>query len=138
MSSKRRQSRVAERIKEEASNILLHELKDPRLGFVTVTHARVSPDLQRASIYVSVLGNPGDERKTMAALEHAKGYVQREIAHRVAIRRAPVVSFHIDESAKRSARIADLIQQIHDEKGENEDVTHEEEEDASDPPSREE
>jgi len=115
MSSKRRQSRVAERVKEEASSILLHELKDPRMGFVTVTSVRMSPDLQHAHIYVSVLGEEGAERSTMRALQHARGFVQRAIAERVQLRRAPEIQFHTDESTKRSVRISSLIRQIHEE-----------------------
>ena len=115
MADKRRQNRVAGRIKEEASSILLHEMKDPRLGFVTVTTVRVTPDLMRAHIYVSVLGEGAEERKTMQALEHARGYVQRAIAERIRLRRAPEITFHIDDSSKKSVRISSLIRQIHEE-----------------------
>ncbi|NOZ19980.1 MAG: 30S ribosome-binding factor RbfA [Planctomycetes bacterium] len=118
MSTKRRQVRVAERIKQEASSIILQELNDPRMGFVTVTKAEISPDLQRARVYISVLGKSNDERKTMTALQHAKGYIQREIAQRVGLRRAPILSLFIDEGVKNSARIEDLLRQIKDESGE--------------------
>ncbi|MEW6356779.1 MAG: 30S ribosome-binding factor RbfA [Planctomycetota bacterium] len=115
MSSKRRQDRVAERIQQEASRIILQELKDPRMGFVTVTKAHISPDLQRARIYISVLGQDAEERKTMKALEHAKGYIQRTIAQRVGLRRAPIISLFIDDGMKKSARIEDLLRLIRDE-----------------------
>lgn len=126
MPNNRRQSRVAERIREEASGIILQELKDPRMGFVTVTAAEVTPDLQHARIYVSVLGEDADAHKTMKALNHAKGYVQRQIAQRIRLRRAPEITFHIDESAKKTVRILDLIRQIQEEGSEKDAAPREE------------
>jgi len=119
MSSKRRQDRVAERIKQEASRIILQDLKDPRMGFVTVIKADISADLQRARVYISVLGESDEEQKTMKALQHAKGYIQRTIAQHLGLRRAPIISLFIDEGVKKSARIEDLLKQIRGEDGES-------------------
>ena len=108
------------------------------MGFVTVTNARVSPDLQVARIYVSVLGEESDQRRTMAALEHAKGYIQREIAQRVGLRRAPRIALHVDDSSKKIAHISDLIKQIEDAEGPGEETAEGEDAADTDQPSREE
>ncbi len=118
----RRQERVAERIREEASKIILQELNDPRMGFVTVTRAEVTPDLKEAKIFVSILGPPGDRSKTMHALIHARGHVQELLAGRLDIRSTPRLWIGEDESVKQSIKISKILHELH-EKGEmGEDV----------------
>lgn len=104
-----RHDRIQEQIKEIASSIILYELKDPRVGFVTVTRVDLSPDLRYATIYYSVLGSDVDTRLTARAIGHARGHIQREIAKRVRIRFAPIIKLEIDESPKKSLELAHLI-----------------------------
>jgi len=104
-----RHERVQEQIKQVASRIVLYELKDPRLGFVTVTRVDLSPDLRFAKIYYSVLGSDADIKLTQRAIGHARGHIQREIAHNVRLRFAPEISFEFDESPRKSIELAHLI-----------------------------
>lgn len=105
-----RHDRVQEQIREIASNIILFELKDPRVGFVTITRAELSPDMQFAKIYYSVLGSDVDTRLTARAIAHARGHVQTEIAKRLRrLRSVPIISFEYDESPKKSIELARLI-----------------------------
>jgi ribosome-binding factor A len=105
-----RASRVGEQIKKELSQIMQQELKDPRIGFVTVTAVEMSGDLQVAKVYISVLGNEEQKSQTLAALERAKGFVRSEIGRRVQLRMVPEIHFHLDESLDHSERINALLQ----------------------------
>jgi ribosome-binding factor A len=113
-----RPSRVAEEIKKEVSVIIQREVKDPRVGFVTVTGVEVTNDLRYAKIYVSVLGSNEEEERSLAALNKAKGLVRSEVGKRIRLRVAPEITFIIDKSLDRGARINELISQV---KGEKED-----------------
>lgn len=106
-----RQLRVAEQIKKETSDIL-RQLKDPRVGFVSVVSVEVSGDLRHAKIYVSVLGGEAERQATMAALERARGYVRTELARRIRLRFAPEIQFLMDESIEHGARIAQLLRHL--------------------------
>ena len=103
--------RVAEVIRETAARAIAGELSDPRIKFVTVTGAEVTPDLQNARVYVSVLGSEADERTTMRALAHAAPVIQRACGRALEIRRTPEIAFEIDRSIARSARISELIRE---------------------------
>ena len=105
----RRQERVAQALKEEVSKIILQELRDPRLGFVTVTRIKMAPDLRSAQVFVSVLGDQGAERLTMAALRKAAGYIQQGIGDRLSLKYTPVLRFTVDDSVKRSVRLSEVI-----------------------------
>ena len=107
-----RVERVAELLKQEISRILLHELQDPRMGFVTVTRVTLSGDLQHAKVYVSVLGGEVDERKTMAGLARARGYVQAAMSGRLRLRRLPALSFHLDPGVRRSLRVSRILAHV--------------------------
>lgn len=112
-----RAERVAEEMKREVARILRDELKDPRLGFVTVTGVELSTDLRYAKIYVSILGQPAEREKTMAALEHATGFVRRSLGQVLHLRHTPEISFRYDSSIEHGARIAELISHVKDEGG---------------------
>jgi ribosome-binding factor A len=107
-----RVSRVAERIKQEMSEILQRELKDPRIGFVTVTGVDVTNDLSQATIYLSVLG--GDEQKeaTLAALGKARGFIRTEIGRRIQLRHVPELTFKFDSSIEYGSRIERLLDEL--------------------------
>jgi len=110
-----RVSRVAERIKQEMSEILQRELKDPRIGFVTVTGVDVTNDLSQATVYLSVLG--GDEQKeaTLAALGKARGFIRTEIGRRIQLRHVPELTFKFDSSIEYGSRIERLLDELNPE-----------------------
>ncbi len=113
MATTRRQRRVAEMLMEELGSMIALELNDPRLQFVSVTAVEISPDLRHARVYVSHLGTTEDEPQILQALEHASGYLRRELAHRVVLRYVPDLTFYIDDVLERARRIDALIEQIH-------------------------
>lgn len=104
-----RLARVAEVVREVASETILFEIRDPRVKFVTVTRAEVSGDLQHAKVYVSVMGTPGEQQKTMKALRHAAGFVQSRLGDRLQMRFTPALTFVLDEGVKKSIEVTRLI-----------------------------
>lgn len=110
MSEIRRQ-RVAEAMREEASQIL-RLLKDPGLGFATVTRVEVSRDLRHAKIFVSVLGGEEERAATMAALERARGFVRGELGRRIRLRFVPEIQFVPDRSMEHGDRISRLLREL--------------------------
>ena len=107
-----RHERVAEAIKKEVSLILQDELKDPRLGFVTITRVELTRDLRYAKVFFSVLGNEGDYKKTKEALESASGFIRSLLAQRMRLRLAVEISFRQDQSSEYSVRIQQLLDEI--------------------------
>jgi len=114
MTTTRRQRRVAELLMEELGVMIALELSDPRLEFVSVTAVEVSPDLRHAHVYVSHLGTPEDEPEILAALDHATGYLRRELARRVVLRYIPDLTFHIDDTLARARRIDEILESLHE------------------------
>lgn len=104
--------RIEEAIKREASSIIHDRLKDPRLGFITVTQVRVSPDLRLAQISYSVLGKEEDYQKSRQAMESATGFVRKLIAERLQLRFAPEIIFREDRSQEYSIRIQEILEEI--------------------------
>ncbi|GAB6137609.1 30S ribosome-binding factor RbfA [Halanaerobaculum tunisiense] len=109
-----RQQRVASLIQEEVSDLLQREMKDPRIGFVSVTDVEVSGDLRHAKIFVSILGDD-DKEETMEALQSAEGFVRTEIGQRIRLRHTPEVIFRYDDSIERGARIFEILEDIDEE-----------------------
>lgn len=107
-----RAERLAEVIRAEASAIIQQGLKDPGIGFVSITDVVVSGDLRHAKIFVSVLGGEEAKRQTMAALERAKGYVRSELGARIAVRFVPEILFRLDDSIERGTRISSLLRKV--------------------------
>ena len=107
----RRPQRVAEQIREEVSLIVSGELGDPRIGFVTITEVKLSPDLKHARIYASVLGTDEEVVKSFAALESAKGYIRHQLGIALRLRRIPELHFVHDESVRTAARIEELLKE---------------------------
>ena len=93
--------------------MIQRELKDPGIGFVTITDVEISSDLKRAHIYYSILGDDESKLKTAKALKRARGFVQHEIGKRLRLKHVPEVEFHFDGSIEYGARIEELIRQIH-------------------------
>ncbi|TCS79242.1 30S ribosome-binding factor RbfA [Pectinatus cerevisiiphilus] len=108
-----RVEKIQEQIKQEVSAIILRELKDPRIGFVTVTKVDVSSDLGNAKIYVSILGNKKQFADTWEGLRHSVGYIRQELAKRIRIRFIPEIAFYPDTTIQYSAHIQELINEIH-------------------------
>lgn len=111
-----RVSRVGEQIKKELSQIIQREIKDPRVGFVTVTSVEMSGDLQIAKVFISVFGNTEDKEQTLSGLEKAKGYIRTEMGRRIQLRHVPEIIFQIDESLERSEHISRLLDEVKQEK----------------------
>lgn len=112
MSERRRQQRVAEEIQRRTSTFIREELKDPRLGFLTITGVDVNSDLTHALIYVSVLGSEEEQQQTMTALGRARGLIKRDIGDWLRIRTVPDITFKLDHSLERGARILELIETL--------------------------
>jgi len=110
--SERRQQRVAEEIQRRASQFIREELKDPRLGFLTITGVEVNSDLTNAVLYVSVLGSEDEQKQTMAALQRARGLIKRDIGDWLRIRTTPNIAFKLDTSLERGARILQLMKTL--------------------------
>ena len=120
MATGRRVSRVAELIKREVSQMLLHGIKDDRVGtgMVSVTDVNVSGDLQHAKVFVSIYGSQAARAETMAGLQSATGYVRKQLGHRVRLRRTPEVVFLEDRSLERGTRVLSLLNQLNQERQE--------------------
>src|SRR3954468_11386528 len=104
-----RMRRVDEAMREVLSGAITSEIKDPRVGFVTVTAVETSPDLRYARVFVSVLGEEQVRRRSMAGLESAHGYLQKRVAGELRLKNTPTLQFLYDGSADRGLRIAELI-----------------------------
>ena len=104
-----RLARVAEAIREVASETILYELRDPRVKLVTVTRAEVSGDMQHAKVYVSVMGTDKEQQLTLRGLRHAAGFIQSKLARRLQTRFTPMVQFVLDAGVKNSIEMTRLI-----------------------------
>jgi ribosome-binding factor A len=107
-----RSNRVGEQMKKELGEIISRKIKDPRIGFVTVTDVQVTGDLQQATVYISVLGDQEQRENTLKGLAKAKGFIRSEIGHRIRLRKTPEISFEFDESIDYGNRIDTLLNQI--------------------------
>ena len=101
--------RVNEVIREVLAAAIATDVKDPRIGFVTVTDVETSPDLRAARVYVSVLGSEEEREDALAGLRSAHGFLQTRIADEVRMKRTPTLTFHYDESVERGARLSELL-----------------------------
>jgi ribosome-binding factor A len=114
MANSRRVSRVSSLIKREVSQMLLFDIKDDRVGagMVTVTEVDVSGDLQHAKIFVSIYGTQEAKLETMEGLKSSEGYVRRELAKRMRLRRSPEVTFFEDDGIERADKMLNLLNHI--------------------------
>ncbi len=123
--AKHRSNRLAETLKEEISVLIRDDLKDPRIGFVTVTSVEVADDLSHAKVYVSVLGDEQAGKESLEALKRASGHVRSEIGKRVSLRHVPSIVFKYDTSIEHGAHIAQLLRGVKTEEPGNEEESHE-------------
>jgi ribosome-binding factor A len=107
-----RTDRVDELLRQEIGSILSREVKDPRIGFATVTKVETTPDLRHAKVWVSVIGGRVERRETIAALGRAMPFVRHELGGRLRIRRIPDLHVQLDETTERGTRILHLIDEL--------------------------
>ena len=115
MPNPHRQEKLGELIAAETSDLLRTRMKDPRIGFASITHVEVSGDLRHAKIFVSVMGSEEEQNDTMKALKHATGFLRHELAGRLVLRYMPELVFKLDTSIVQGARILELINKIEQE-----------------------
>jgi ribosome-binding factor A len=113
-----RVEKVQELMKQEISQIILRELKDPRIGFVTVTSVECTGDLREAKVYVSLMGNESQVKSCWMGLNSSLGFIRREIGKRIRLRVTPEISFALDKSLDYSAHIQELLLKIKAEESE--------------------
>jgi ribosome-binding factor A len=107
-----RQEKVNHALKVEISDILLRELKDPRMGFVTITDAEVSADMRYAKVYFTVLGSEHDRKINTEMLRHSAGFIRAELGNRLKMRNVPVLDFRYDESVEKGIKMHELLTKL--------------------------
>jgi|SRR5260370_23203198 ribosome-binding factor A len=113
-----RRERLREQFKKEVSAILQREMKDPRIGFVSVTDVELSMDMRHAKVFISILGDAEAKAKTMATLGNAQGFVRKELGRRIRLRYIPEILFKLDESIERGVRVQRLLREVAEVEGE--------------------
>lgn len=106
-----RSERIREDFKREISDIL-RKMKDPRIGFVSVTDVELSRDLRHAKVFVSIFGDAAEKENTLAALLHAQGFIRSELGRRIRLRHTPEIAFRLDDSIERGDRINRLLRSV--------------------------
>ena len=118
MSTHDRPARVAHEFQRELSEVLSRGLKDPRItGFITVTGAKMGPDLKDVTVYVSIHGDEKTREQTLEGLRAAAGYLQREVAHRIKLRHTPHLRFAYDASVAEGDKIDRLLREVREKEG---------------------
>ena len=117
--SSQRPTRVGDQIRVELADLLAREVHDPGIGFLTITHVHVTPDLQQARVFYTTLGDAQARRESRRALERAGSFLRRQLGGRLRLRRVPELQFFFDESVERHDRIERILQEIHAERVEN-------------------
>jgi ribosome-binding factor A len=112
-----RVGRVGEQIKKELSQIIQSEIKDPRVGFMTLTGVELTNDLSQAKVYLSVMGTEQQKSDTLKALEKASGYIRSELGKRVRLRKVPDLLFKFDASIDYGTKIESILHQLNEVKG---------------------
>jgi ribosome-binding factor A len=107
-----RTDRIDQLLREEIGAILAKDVQDPRIGFVTVTDVETAPDLSRARVSVSVIGQPAERELTMLALRRAMPFVRHELGSRIRLRRVPELHVHADDTAERGTRVLRLLAEL--------------------------
>ena len=117
--NEQRSARLQAALMEEISDIIHNEMKDPRIGFASLTEVELSPDYRQAKVFVSVLGDEGQKESTLAGLNSAVGFIRTEVGRRIRLRFTPEIIFKLDNSIERGSRIFELLQKVEKEgKGE--------------------
>ncbi|MER1956030.1 MAG: 30S ribosome-binding factor RbfA [Solibacillus sp.] len=111
-----RSNRVAEQMKKEITDIIARKIKDPAVGFITVTEVAVTGDLQQATVYITSLGNERERKESLKALEKASGFMRQEIGSRIRLRRTPELAFEFDTAIEYGNKIDALLRGLHEDK----------------------
>lgn len=112
----RRTDRIASLIRSQLGEVILQKLKDPRIGFVTITVVDVTPDLKSAKVFFSVMGDKKKKEQTRHGLEHSAGFLQHEIAAALKLRYTPKLFFELDESIDHEIQIGKILHDLEKEK----------------------
>jgi ribosome-binding factor A len=115
MPNPHRQEKLGELIAVELSDLMRTRLKDPRIGFASITRVEVSGDFRHARVYVSVMGSAQEREETMRGLKNATGFLRRELGSRLVIRYIPEILFKLDTSIEEGARILEKIRRVEEE-----------------------
>lgn len=107
-----RPARVGDQLRQELSELLAREVHDPGIGFLTITHVKVTPDLQTARVYYTTLGDEKARQGSRRALERAAPFLRRQIGRRLRLKRVPELEFFFDEAIERGDRIEQILQEI--------------------------
>jgi len=108
-----RPERVADQVRAEVSSMIARDLRDPGIGFVTITKVSVSPDLHHARVFFTTLGDPAARKTTLKALARAASLMRSQLGQRLRLRRAPELEFVFDESIAHQDRVEQLLQELH-------------------------
>jgi ribosome-binding factor A len=111
--SARRAERVAEAVREAIAEMLLRDIKDPRIGMVTLTTVELTDDLKNAKVYFSCVGDAATRERSLSGLRSATGFIKAQVTRRLKLRYAPELTFLFDPSLEVAGRIADLLRQAH-------------------------
>jgi ribosome-binding factor A len=112
MSAGSRPSRIGDQLRAELSDLITREVHDPGIGFLTITHVKVTPDLQVARVYYTTLGDEKARRESSRALGRATPFLRRQIGSRLRLKRVPTLEFFFDESIERGDRIERILHEI--------------------------
>jgi ribosome-binding factor A len=107
-----RQRRLGELLKQEISDMVLREIKDPRIGFVSITSVILTADLRHAKVLVSVFGSERERTASLAGLRSATGFIKRELGHRLRLKYVPDITIVYDDSIEQGTRIVSLIDSV--------------------------
>ncbi len=121
MTKGKRSEKVADLIQKEISEMLLRTLKDPRIGFVTITRVVVSEDCRAAKVYFSVVGTPAERERSTEGLNSAEGYVRKELGRRMGLRYTPEIMFQFDPSIEYAIHIGEVIHHLEQEREKHKD-----------------
>jgi ribosome-binding factor A len=117
----KRSEKVADLIQKEVSQMLVKTVKDPRIGFVTITRVAVTEDCRLAKVYFSVAGTPKEREKSINGLDSAKGYIRKQLGRRISLRYTPEIMFQFDPSIEYAIHIGEVFQQLKQERKKNGD-----------------
>ena len=118
-----RPERIASEMKEIISQIIIEEIKDPRIGFVTVTRVEVTPDIRNAKVYFSSLGGKEEKENAAEGLNSASGYIRKSLSEKMRLKFTPELLFKLDESAEYSIHLNQIFDKIHKEKKNKDEPT---------------
>jgi ribosome-binding factor A len=121
MTEGKRSDKVADLIRKEVSDLLMTSVKDPRIGFVTVTRVAVSDDCRQAKVYFSVMGTAEEQQRTIQGLESATGFVRKELGRRISLRYTPEIVFQFDPSIEYAIHMEEVFHKLEKERRKRED-----------------